>query len=110
MRGADRPTRPNGTRPDGLLGGHFRHPLMGSTRINDIPVQVLVNDAWLEGWFDSDDWRRDGDRWVGTVRYKFQASREAVGTFDQDDIRKVPGAWTATTARRAWMTWSSASA
>jgi hypothetical protein len=48
-----------------------------------------VNDAWLEGWFDSDDWRQDGYRWVATVRYQTQASRNAVGTFDQDDIRML---------------------
>jgi hypothetical protein len=110
MRGADRPTPPSGTRPAGMVGGHIRHPLLGSNRINDIPVQVLVNDTWLEGWLDSDDWRQDGDRWVATVRYQSQASRNAIGIFDQDDVRKLPGVRSTTVARRAWVTWWTGSA
>jgi hypothetical protein len=62
---------------------------MGSNRLDDPAVQVLVDGTWRDGWLDPDDWRKDGDRWVATVRYQPEPHSSAIDAFDQDEIRKM---------------------
>jgi len=63
---------------------------MGSNRLQDTSVQVLIYGAWVDGWLDpDDDWRRTVTAGSPPVRYQPEPHSNAMDAFDQDLIRKV---------------------
>jgi hypothetical protein len=62
---------------------------VGSNRLLEVEVEVRVDGEWWPGWLDPDDWRKDGGRWVAMVRWTRGPAQNYLGTFDQDDIRRV---------------------
>lgn len=67
---------------------------MGTNRLNDLEVQVLVDDTWHDGWLDPDHWQQDREtgRWSAPVRWTRRTGafpENFLWTFDQDHIRQV---------------------
>jgi hypothetical protein len=60
---------------------------MSGNRLEDVEVQVLVDEQWLDGWLDT--WHKRGDRWHGFVRYQTAPAENYLGWFDEDQIRRV---------------------
>lgn len=50
-------------------------------------VEVLWNGVWCYGLLA--EWRKVGDRWVGTVRFNVKPGENRMEAFDQDLIRPV---------------------
>lgn len=59
-------------------------------------VEVLWAGAWCFGTLH--EWRREGERWVGWVRFNVTPGENRIGTFDQDLIRRL--VWAAPPAKR----------
>jgi hypothetical protein len=65
---------------------------VSANRHLDVQVEVRRDGVWWPGWLDPTQCRRDDTgRWRGFVRYSTGPDQNRLGSFDQDDIRKVDG-------------------
>lgn len=52
----------------------------------DIPLQVLVDGVWHDGFLEH--WRKRGDRWEGYIRWTTGVGAIFIRWIDQDEIRR----------------------
>jgi hypothetical protein len=60
---------------------------VSGNRLEDVPVQVLVDGQWLDGWLDT--WDKRAGRWTGFVRYQTAPAENYLGWFVEDCIRRL---------------------
>ncbi len=53
---------------------------------NTRAIQVLVDDHWYDGELEA--YRRDGDRWLGWVRWSLSPGAQHIGWYDADHLRQ----------------------